>query len=442
MLVRRHPPDIRILQRYARDGFRAIDRHIQEVQMSSSDDFFVAEGPAAIGFRAENLKDIAPVFDFGVKAVGRTIGVLGQAGDTPAAPGGLFAGVLGTALDQPGVIGWSRTSDGVQGASFTAAGVNGVSFHGTGVRGLSGNLGMHGSGTEAGIVGESDSGGFGLVGRSGQFGPGHMGPVTGSSAVLGTSAVNPGVAGSSGAHIGVYGQSNQAGPPVPNQPVAGVFGSSADQSGVIGTSTTQIGVFGFSTNNVGVFGQTMNPASFAGAFAGSVLIDGNLTASGTKAAAVPFPDGTRRLLYCMESPELWFEDFGTAKLKNGRATAKLDGDFAKVIKPAGYHVFLTPEGDCRGLYIKSRRSASFEVRELQGGTSNVAFSYRVVGRRKDIKAHKRFAKVDLRPPKPPRAVRGRQQAPSPAIRTLLDTLKERGPTIDPARTRRRSRRGA
>jgi len=398
--------------------------------MSSSDDFFVAEGPAAIGFRAENTKDIAPVFDFGVKAVGRTIGVFGQAGDTPAAPAGLFAGVLGTALDQPGVIGWSRENDGVQGASFAGNAVTAVSFHGVGVRAVSGNLAMRGSGQEAGILTESESGGFGLVGRSGQFGPGHMGPVTGGSGVLGTSALNPGVAGSSGAHIGVYGQSGQAGPPAPpNRPIAGVFGSSANQPGVIGTST----------NNVGVFGQTANPASFAGAFAGSVLIDGNLTASGTKAAAVPFPDGTRRLLYCMESPELWFEDFGVAKLKNGRATVKLDGDYAKVIKSAGYHVFLTPEGDCRGLYVRSRRSASFEVRELQGGRSNVAFSYRVVGRRKDIKAHKRFAKIDLRPPKPPRAVGGRQQAPSPAIRTLLDTLKQRGPTIDPARTRQRAK---
>ena len=53
---------------------------------------------------------------------------------------------------------------------------------------------------------------------------------------------------------------------------------------------------------------------------------------GTKSAAVPFPDGTQRALYCMESPELWFEDFGTAKLKAGRTVIKLDADFAKVIK--------------------------------------------------------------------------------------------------------------
>ena len=61
-------------------------------------------------------------------------------------------------------------------------------------------------------------------------------------------------------------------------------------------------------------------------------------------------------------------------------------------------MFLTPEGDCGGLYIKSKRGDGFEVRELQGGTSNVAFSYRIVGRRRDIKRHQRFAKIDITPP--------------------------------------------
>jgi hypothetical protein len=56
-------------------------------------------------------------------------------------------------------------------------------------------------------------------------------------------------------------------------------------------------------------------------------------------------------------------------------------------------VFVTPEGDCRGLYVRRKTAASFEVRELAGGKSNVAFSYRIVGRRNDIKAP-RFAKTD------------------------------------------------
>ena len=121
-------------------------------------------------------------------------------------------------------------------------------------------------------------------------------------------------------------------------------------------------------------------------------LPGTVTAR-IKSAIVPFPDGSQRLLHCMESPEHWFEDFGSARLSRGRATVKLDADFAKVVKLNEYRVFLTPEGDCQGLYVRSKRGTSFEVRELQGGTSNVAFGYRIVAKRKDVVA-KRFAKID------------------------------------------------
>jgi hypothetical protein len=108
----------------------------------------------------------------------------------------------------------------------------------------------------------------------------------------------------------------------------------------------------------------------------------------------------------MASPEHWFEDFGSAKLARGRAVVKLDANFAKVIKRGDYRVFVTPEGDCQGLYVRRKSGNSFEVRELTGGKSSIAFSYRIVGRRKDIKGHRRFAKVDMPlplPPRPPRA---------------------------------------
>jgi hypothetical protein len=122
----------------------------------------------------------------------------------------------------------------------------------------------------------------------------------------------------------------------------------------------------------------------------------------------------------MESPEHWFEDFGAAKLARGRATVKLDADFAKVIKRGDYHVFLTPRGDCRGLYVRSQGGASFEVCELGGGTSSVAFSYRIVGRRKDINRHKRFAKIDTRLALP--AVRGRR--PAPTLRAFIAEIEK------------------
>jgi hypothetical protein len=196
-------------------------------------------------------------------------------------------------------------------------------------------------------------------------------------------------------------------------------------------------VFGFS-NNVGVVGQTLSPAGFAGFFGGNVQVTGTLTAS-VKNAVVQFPDRSHRVLHCMESPEHWFEDFGSARLRRGRATVKLDGDFAKVIKPAGYHVFVTPEGDCRGLYVRGKTAASFEVRELGGGGSGVAFSYRIVGRRRDITRHRRFAKVEVRPPVPAAdAARAPRQAKpdAAALRAFLTRLERDAAARTPKSARR------
>jgi hypothetical protein len=185
----------------------------------------------------------------------------------------------------------------------------------------------------------------------------------------------------------------------------GVYGTTQDGIGLYGISQTHIGVYGNSTSYIGVYGVGRQ---FAGYFGGNVYVSGTLTAA-AKNAVVSFPDGSHRLLHCVESPEHWFEDFGSARLMRGRATVKLDADFAKVVKLSDYRVFLTPEGDCQGLYVKSKRGKSFEVRELQGGANSITFSYRIVAKRKDIKAHTRFAKMDTRVPMPTGTARPRQR---------------------------------
>jgi hypothetical protein len=287
----------------------------------------------------------------------------------------------------------------------------------------------------AGVVGVSQNG-FGVAAISRV-----------RAGIAATSQKAAGVYAVSGTNSGVFAISGVSGPTVPNpslSSIAGVIGSSDQQPGVIGTSRALVGVYGFSSSSVGVVGHSANPASLAGYFLGNVSVNGTLTVTGTKSAAVPFPDGTRRLLYCMESPEVWFEDFGTAKLKRGRAVVKLDADFAKVIK-RDYRVFPTPEGDCRGLYVRRKNAASFEVRELMGGKSSITFSYRIVGRRKDIEGYRRFAKIDtrLRLPTPQaRTARRKQARSSSAMGRLLDTLEKRRRTSKPARTRRRQKKRA
>jgi hypothetical protein len=98
--------------------------------------------------------------------------------------------------------------------------------------------------------------------------------------------------------------------------------------------------------------------------------------------------GARRVaLYAMESPQHWFEDFGAGQLENGTAALSLDPTFAETVNGASdYHVFLTPEGDCRGLYVSRKTASGFEVRELGGGQSTVAFDYRIVALRRGFES--------------------------------------------------------
>jgi hypothetical protein len=333
-----------------------------------------------------------PLYRFGVVGYGSAGGMVGCGGAAITrllGPYSTFAGVHGTARDFTGVAGTSISHVGVYGQleddifvpTVLHAGVLGAAGTQPGVVGFSAN--------NDGMQGRSFNG-AGVSGRSASF----------------TSSGVTGVAGIEGPPPGMG-----------IQAAAGVLGTASDALGVIGTSNARIGVYGFSTANAGVVGESVN--SFAGYFAGNVVVTGTLTA-GVKNAAVRFPDGSQRVLHCMESPEHWFEDFGAGKLKGGRATVKLDADFAKVIKRGDYHAFLTPRGDCRGLYVRSQGGASFEVRELAGGKSSVAFSCRIVGRRKDITRHKRFAKVDTRLALPP--VRGRR--PAPTLRAFIAELEK------------------
>ena len=103
-----------------------------------------------------------------------------------------------------------------------------------------------------------------------------------------------------------------------------------------------------------------------------------------------------RALYCIESPESWFEDFGSGRLQHGSAEVVIDAGFAATVDTEDYFVFFTPEGDCRGLYVETKHPASFVVREMQGGASNARFSYRIVAKRNDVEAP-RLKVVDIAP---------------------------------------------
>jgi hypothetical protein len=81
-----------------------------------------------------------------------------------------------------------------------------------------------------------------------------------------------------------------------------------------------------------------------------------------------------------------------------------------------------------------------------GGKSSIAFSCRIVGRRKDIKAHRRFTKIDIPPPlpttRPPRPLRG--PVSTAGLRAFVARVEKEAPERAPkgaAKGRARHERG-
>jgi hypothetical protein len=88
---------------------------------------------------------------------------------------------------------------------------------------------------------------------------------------------------------------------------------------------------------------------------------------------------------------------------------KIERDFAAVIRTGYYHVFLMPNGSSNGLYVSRRNTGGFVVREQNDAKNNLKFSYRIVAKRKDLKAE-RLAKITL-PATPSRAAPYREAIP-------------------------------
>jgi hypothetical protein len=117
--------------------------------------------------------------------------------------------------------------------------------------------------------------------------------------------------------------------------------------------------------------------------------------------------GVKVLSYAAESTTATLEDVGTARMVDGVANVPIERGFAQTIEHNGdYHVFLTPMGDTRGLYVAFKTADGFQVRESQGGRSTVAFDYRIVARPADAKSDR--LPVEPAQVNPPLGAAGRQ----------------------------------
>jgi len=340
----------------------------------------------------------------GVASTGRGIvgfsnGNYGVSGDSQS-----FAGVRGTSNFSRGVEGWSTHSEGVFG--ITKGGVAAV-------------WGLSGSRDVPGVVGTSSSRAPGVVGTN---------SAEQGVAIVAFSELGPGLtAESGGGGFGVVARGRGGGGAGLDFRKGGVEATALESGigvkamsfgergiGVAAISDTGVALLAAPRSSDGRAAEFYGPVDVRGVLTvfdksdfGNVFIAHELTVTGIKSAAVPHPDGMHRRLYCIESPECWFEDFGEASLKKGVAIVKLDREFAALVKTGRYHVFLSSY-DSVQLYVSKRSREGFEIRALPNATGKLPqrarCAYRIVARRKDVKAP-RLAKVKIparrkRPPFP------------------------------------------
>jgi hypothetical protein len=95
------------------------------------------------------------------------------------------------------------------------------------------------------------------------------------------------------------------------------------------------------------------------------------------------------------------------------AVITIDSAFAETVSTtADYHVFLTPNGDSKGLYVVAKTATSFEVRESGGGAASIAFDYRIVARRRGFESQRLTDVTDTLKAEKSRIARVTHRAPN------------------------------
>jgi hypothetical protein len=215
----------------------------------------------------------------------------------------------------------------------------------------------------------------------------------GNLTVARTLTAGVGIPGSINQNTGVYGVAGGPSQLSDVLPGAGVWGDTNNDLYAAVQGTAVAGSAGsFASNNsqyptLEVVNYTSYDSVVLGTYGPgnfySCLIygDGDLNCIGTISGVVPA--GAQKVsLYATQSTENWFEDAGSGQLSSGSAHVVFDPTFAQTVNTnVEYHVFLTPRGDCEGLYVGNQTAQGFEVHELRGGSSNIAFDYRIMAKR-------------------------------------------------------------
>jgi hypothetical protein len=274
-------------------------------------------------------------------------------------------------------------SDAIVGTSAGAAGVLGVGITGVDSQGIFATTGVSGQGLGpgVGVIGACAQG-FGLVatGQTGAYargtGIGLLAYTDGGAGVVGVSDRASGVEARSTSGPALT-ASSERGP--------GAVVTSQNGPGLVASSPSGAAAYCSTGRGIAVRGSS-GPQGWAGYLEGRVGVEGSVTVLGGPISEAVGPrqvGGIYRRLYCHLSPDSWIEDFGTAQLSGGTVTVQLNPDFAALIRPGSYDVFLTAYGPA-ALFVQSRATNSFQVNRISGvgggSSASARFAYRIVGR--------------------------------------------------------------
>jgi hypothetical protein len=343
----------------------------------------------------------------GSNATGRGIVAIGSGQSSPStsleSEGGAFTGHHGVYAKGAGStapVGVGVIGVGYNVATYsTLAGTTSVGGSFSGDFGIY-SKGLATAGTGVIGVGSAGSGYYTLTNGSGGSFTGYHGSLSvGSDVTIGHGVVAAGNNSSYNLLPNGAGGSFKA----INNGVAG-FASSATGTGVVGAGNNQAIVImaagsggSFAGTVCGVHGYAYNSSNDR--YGGYFAVAGNLYAyvggrysgtnrkivgTGTVSTIVKNRSGERITLTCPEAPESVFQDFGIGQLVNGFAHITIDPDLAiniNVSEQKPLKVYVTLEGDCKGVFVTNKSAEGFDVVELQGGTSNVPFSWQIVATR-------------------------------------------------------------
>jgi hypothetical protein len=177
--------------------------------------------------------------------------------------------------------------------------------------------------------------------------------------------------------------------------------------GVMGTANSQnedaIGIVGRAFCSSGfTLGGYFEGNNYAGVNTAYAYVGGNdgfgatkITGTGAVAEIIPTEKHGRISLTCPESPEYWYQDYGTVTLVNGKAHVELDPilvDIVFIDDNNPIRVFCTPVDMLyfNGVTITNQTPTGFDLVELNGGTNSGKIDYQIIVKPKTNYGEGRF----------------------------------------------------